>query len=225
MTIPILLTICCVVIDQIFLVQMERKRFGQATCWKGLASLCFLAVAFFMTFLATASNPLHTKIFIGLALGLVGDVLLALCYVWPEKHDLCFVIGAVFFAVGHVFYLMALYALGAKVLVALPFWLVGVGLTAWWAFAKKVDAGSMFIPGGIYIGLVLAMGASACSLFVRQPGIGSGLFALGGVLFCVSDAILATHKMGSAKAPIYNRLVHYTYYAAQLMIAWSILWL
>ena len=31
-------------------------------------------------------------------------------------------------------------------------------------------------------------------------------------------------KMGKAKAEKYNRWVHYTYYAAQLMIGWSMLW-
>ena len=123
-----------------------------------------------------------------------------------------------------MFYLIALFATGAKVLVALPFWLVGVGLSAWYTLKMKTDAGSMLIPGGCYIGLVVAMGAAACSRFVLHPNLGTALFALGGILFCISDNILSAYKMGNAKAEKYNRYVHYTYYAAQLMIGWSMLW-
>ena len=224
MLLPILLTICCVIIDQIFLAVMANKHFGRATLWKSLASLCFLGVGFCMAFLATASNPVHTKIFIGLALGLVGDVLLAMAYKWPEKHDILFVTGAVFFAVGHVFYLIALFATGAKLLVALPFWLVLVGLSTWFTLKMESDAGSMLIPGACYIGLVAAVAAAACSRFVLHPNIGTALFAIGGILFTISDNILSAHKMGKAKAGKYNRWVHYTYYAAQLMIGWSMLW-
>lgn len=224
MLLPILLTICCVIIDQVFLAVMAKKQFGRAVMWKTLASLCFLGVGFCMAFLATASNPVHTKIFIGLVLGLIGDVLLAMAIKWREKHDLFFVIGAAFFAVGHVFYLMALFATGAKLLVALPFWLVMVGLSAWYTLKMESDAGSMLIPGACYIGLVAAVAAAACSRFVLHPNIGTALFAVGGVLFTISDNILSAHKMGKAKAEKYNRWVHYTYYAAQLMIGWSMLW-
>ena len=65
-------------------------------------------------------------------------------------------------------------------------------------------------------------GTIACGLAVKQPGIATVLFALGGVLFVISDTILSCHCFGTAKDPVYNRWVHYTYYAAQLLIAWSL---
>lgn len=223
MLIPILLTVCCVVIDQIFLKTMHQKQYARAVLWKTLASLCFLGVGFFMAFLATASDPVHTRIFLGLLFGVIGDVLLALGFVWREKHDLFFVIGAGFFAVGHVFYLIALFSLGAKFLIALPFWIVGLALSVWYTKKRELDAGALFLPGAGYIALVVFMGAAAISFFAGTPSIGAAMFALGGILFSISDNILSVHKMGNASAEKYNRYVHYTYYSAQLLIAWSVL--
>ena len=220
---PILLTVGCAVIDHWFLLEMDRKHHAKAAGWKTLASLCFLLVGLWFAFCLPPSGGRRTLVFLGLLLGLIGDALLALRFVFPEKFDLLFVSGAASFAAGHALYL--LYLLGGDGgawLAGLPFWIAGLALSALYAFRKKTDAGPLQLPGCGYMALVVAMGAVACGAAVRRPGAGQMLFALGGILFGVSDNLLVAHCFGTAKAMVYNRWVHYTYYAAQLLIAWSL---
>ena len=48
------------------------------------------------------------------------------------------------------------------------------------------------------------------------------LFAAGGVLFIISDNILCAYSFGSERRFGANIGIHATYYAAQLLIAWSV---
>ena len=218
---PILLTLGCVVLDHLFLAEMERGNHPKAVRLKGLASLCFVLTG--VWFAVFSGGGRSVLIVFGLVLGLIGDVLLAMRFEYPAKHDQFFLIGAISFALGHVLYIIALLGVdGRAILTAIPFWVAGLALSGFYAFKKKADAGPMQIPGYGYMALVVGMGAVACGLAVRHPVPGPILFALGGILFGVSDNILAAHCFGTAKAPVYNRWVHYTYYAAQLLIAWSI---
>lgn len=219
---PILLTIGCVVLDHLFLAEMERDNHPKAVRLKGLASLCFVLTGLWFTVLA-GGGLRHVLICFGLVPGLVGDVLLAMRFEYREKHDQLFLIGAISFALGHLLYIAAMLGVDGKaILSAIPFWIVGLGLSGFYALRKRADAGPMQIPGYGYMALVVGMGAVACGLAVRHPGAAAILFALGGILFGISDNILAAHCFGTAKAPVYNRWIHYTYYTAQLLIAWSL---
>ena len=219
---PILLTIGCVVLDHLFLAEMERENHPKAVRLKGLARLCFVMTALWFTVFAGGGKH-HILICFGLVLGLIGDVLLAMRFEYRDKHDQYFLIGAIAFAIGHVLYIIAMLGVdGRAVLTAIPFWIALLAIAGVSALKFKADAGPMQIPGYGYIALVAAMGAIACGLAVRQPGAATVLFAIGGVLFLISDTILSIHCFGTAKALVYNRWVHYTYYAAQLLIAWSL---
>ena len=212
---PVLLTIGCVVLDHLFLAEMERSNHPKAVRLKGLASLCFVLFA--------GGGKHHLLIAFGLVLGLIGDVLLAMRFEYKERHDLYFLIGAVSFALGHVLYIAALLGVNGKAwLPAIPFWIGLLAIAGVCALRFKADAGKMQIPGYGYMALVAAMGAIACGLAVKVPGDATVLFAIGGVLFVISDTILSIHTFGTAKEPVYNRWVHYTYYAAQILIAWSL---
>ena len=183
---PVLLTIGCVVLDHLFLAEMERGNHPKAVRLKGLASLCFVLTGLWFTIFAGGGKH-HLLIAFGLVLGLVGDVLLAMRFEYPEKHDQYFLIGAISFALGHVLYIAALLGVNGKAwLPAIPFWIGLLAIAGVSALRCKADAGKI------------------------------------GVLFVISDTILSCHCFGTAKDPVYNRWVHYTYYAAQLLIAWSL---
>ena len=219
---PVLLTIGCVVLDHLFLAEMERGNHPKAVRLKGLASLCFVLTGLWFAILAGGGRH-HLLIGFGLVLGLIGDVLLAMRFEYPEKHDLYFLIGAISFALGHVLYIAAMLGVNGKAwLPGLPFWVGLLAIAGVSALRCKADAGKMQIPGYGYIALVAGMGAIACGLAVKAPCAATVLFAVGGVLFVISDTILSCHCFGTAKDPVYNRWVHYTYYAAQLLIAWSL---
>jgi len=219
---PVLLTIGCVVLDHLFLAEMERGNHPKAVRLKGLASLCFVLTGLWFTIFA-GGGAHHLLIAFGLVLGLIGDVLLAMRFEYRERHDLYFLIGAISFALGHVLYIAAMLGVNGKAwLPAIPFWVGLLAIAGVCALRFKADAGKMQIPGYGYMALVAGMGAIACGLAVKQPGDATVLFAVGGVLFVISDTILSIHTFGTAKKPVYNRWVHYTYYAAQLLIAWSL---
>ena len=74
----------------------------------------------------------------------------------------------------------------------------------------------------MYIALVVFMGATACAAAARSFSVGTLMFAAAGVCFSVSDCILCVYCYGSKKTDGMNIAVHVTYYAAQLLIAWSV---
>ena len=110
---PVLLTIGCLVLDHLFLAEMERGNHPKAVRLKGLASLCFVLTGLWFTIFAGGGKH-HLLIAFGLVLGLVGDVLLAMRFEYPEKHDQYFLIGAISFALGHVLYIAALLGVNGK---------------------------------------------------------------------------------------------------------------
>ena len=80
----------------------------------------------------------------------------------------------------------------------------------------------MQVPGMIYMAVVAFMGALAVSVAIHAPGVSTLLFAIGGVLFIISDNILCAYSFGSERRFGANIGIHATYYAAQMLIAWSI---
>ena len=211
----------CIAFAQSFMRAYKEEAFGRAFWLKGAAALCFVALG---ALLGKAENPGYGKLLlIGLTLGLCGDELLALRFLVPKLHDLMFAAGAGAFAVGHFFYMKALYDLGSVRLVTLiPVFLIG--LTIAYIYGKKhgSNAGPLQPAGLAYMALVIFMGAVTVSAFLGAPSFALLLFALGGVCFGVSDNILFAYCFG--KQPVWrmNVWVHITYYAAQLLIAWSI---
>ena len=88
--------------------------------------------------------------------------------------------------------------------------------------SKKVQAGKLQLPAVGYIALVVFMDAVACSAAVRGFSVGLLLFAAGGICFAVSDNLLCAYCFGTGRSRSVDRAVHISYYAAQLLIAWSL---
>ena len=75
----------------------------------------------------------------------------------------------------------------------------------------------------LYICVVIFMAATAIGVFFKQLTVGAGLFALGGILFAVSDNILFAYKLSEKTKFKQNIALHVAYYLAQIAIAFSIL--
>ena len=99
---------------------------------------------------------------------------------------------------------------------------VALALSGVYNYRKDTNAGNMQVPGMIYMAVVAFMGALAVSVAIHAPGVSTLLFAIGGVLFIISDNILCAYSFGSERRFGANIGIHATYYAAQLLIAWSI---
>jgi len=201
----------------------ERGKIDRRAFWlKGSAALSFVSLGILLA--PFSPNPSYARlVVIGLALGLCGDQLLALRFLVPKLHDLMFAAGAGAFGVGHFFYMKALYDLGSiRLGVLIPVFLIGVAIANLYGKKHGSNAGPLQFAGLGYMVLVIFMGAVSVSAFLGAPGIGLALFALGGICFGVSDNILFAFCYGKMPQWRMNVWVHITYYAAQLLIAWSI---
>lgn len=216
------LTAGCALLGRSFLMACEQKNYDRAFWLKGAAGLCFAALGLMMA--RGAVQPDYARrVCIGLFLGLTGDELLAMRFLRPARHDEFFSAGATAFAAGHILYIWALLSLsGARLVSALPVFIIGYSAALVYGYFRKVDAGRLTPCAMAYIALVVFMGATAGVAAVRTFSVGTLMFAAAGVCFSVSDCILCAYCYGSRKTTGMNVAVHATYYGAQLLIAWSI---
>ena len=156
--------------------------------FKPLATLCVIAWAA----LGRSDDGLVKRwIVIGLVFSLAGDVAL----LWPVQG---FLVGLVAFLLGHLSYLVAL-TRRVKFLASPP------AFGVWAIVAASVLAGLWAgVPGElrapvlVYVCALAAMAAQATSVWLArrdQPDAARWrIVAIGGALFVLSDAILATDK-------------------------------
>ena len=182
--------------------------------FKPLATLCVIAWA-----ALDASDDALVKrwIVIGLAFSLAGDVAL----LWPVQG---FLAGLVAFLLGHVSYLVAL-TRRVKFLASPP------AFGVWAIVAASVLAGlwagvppELHAPVLVYVCALAAMAAQATSVWLARRGQPDAarwrIVAIGGALFVLSDAILATDKfVGGIPMPtLWNLSI---YWLGQWFIAFA----
>ena len=180
--------------------------------FKPLATLCVIAWAA----LGRSDDGLVKRwIVIGLLFSLAGDIAL----LWPVKG---FLVGLVAFLLGHVSYLVAL-TRRVKFLASPP------AFGVWAIVAASVLAGlwagvpaELRAPVLVYVCALAAMAAQATSVWLARRGQVDAArwrtVAIGGALFVLSDAILATDKfVGGIPMPTLWNLS--TYWVAQWFIA------
>lgn len=218
----LVMTLACLSIMGRFMQASRRKEPMRAMFYKGLASLCFLAVGL-LGLLRLGDWDYGWKAVAGLFLGLCGDELLAMRFIREKKHDLYFSLGAVAFSLGHVLFIWAaIERSGRFSLWTLPILALLLLCSGLYARKKESHAGDMHLNAVMYICLVCCMGAVTCGAALARPDLSSALFALGGLSFVVSDNILCAHYFGNDSRFLLNWLIHISYYGAQLLIAWSI---
>ncbi|MHA1244992.1 MAG: lysoplasmalogenase [Candidatus Heimdallarchaeota archaeon] len=159
-------------------------------------------------------------IFVGLILGLAGDLLL-INRPDPEEQKVLFMLGLVSFLLGHIFYLVAfvltitapytftLWTLGILIPLIIYGVLIGVKILP--------TAEEMKIPVLAYILIIFSMGIIATMLFGEMSTKGYLTLLVGVLLFIISDTINAWYKF--IKEFQYERLlVMSTYLASQFFI-------
>ena len=185
---------------------------------KTLASLAFVCLGLLGA--AHAGGAYAWLTWIGLILGAAGDVLLQFMDCRPKEREPFFRAGLGAFLIGHVFYIVAFALLGrvtgwavllAAVLFAALFLL---------QFPARMDLKGQKVPVYAYAAVISVMTAFAVLSF--GAGARGALVGLGGILFLVSDAILALiffSPLREKSLPTWNLI---TYYAAQILLALSI---
>lgn len=184
----------------------------------GLPAWCFFLLKPLTTILILAhawprgqgSTP-RPWIVAGLAASLAGDVAL----LWPQQG---FLPGLISFLIAHLCYLRAFTRV--QRLAAWPWAFLGYGLLAGLILSRLWPGvpAALQVPVVVYVLCLSAMGAQTLVLAKLAFTPDNRVLALGGLLFVVSDACLATNKF-AGPAPLAALLVLPTYWAAQWCIA------
>jgi len=151
---------------------------------------------------------------LGLFFGWAGDVLLL-----KGSNSLFFKLGLASFLLGHICYIIAMYAFARPFhITALIISVAAAACIGLLLFKILRPTAEMKIPIVAYETAILTMAVFALQLFLSQ-GASFGVFVLAGsVCFLVSDSTLAYDTF--RKGPKYGSfIVMFTYIAAQLLIA------
>jgi uncharacterized membrane protein YhhN len=156
-------------------------------------------------------------VLVGLVLGLVGDVCLAL----PGQN--AFRAGLVAFLAGHVLYVIAFVGLARAGDWLTPVHLLIVAVSAgvfWWL---RPHLGDMLIPVIFYVVVITVMLAAAWVAYGNPalPLAGAWALLIGAAAFYVSDLFVARDRF--VQSGFLNRLVGLPlYYGGQFLIAFSV---
>jgi uncharacterized membrane protein YhhN len=160
--------------------------------------------------------PYYHLVLIGLILGLIGDVCLAM------KGDAPFRIGLFSFLAGHLLYAAAFAGLARASDWLSPAQLVFPAVSLAVFFWLRPHLGKMLAPVIAYLAVITVMTAAAWAAFQgRAAGAGGGLLLIGAVCFYLSDVLVARDRF---MAPGFvNRLLGLPlYYVGQFLIAFSV---
>ena len=196
-----------------------RRKYKLAAVLKGLSSAAFVAVGL-IGWLQKPDVTAGLQITVGLFLGLLGDVFLALRRVYVKSGVVFFVIVTLCFLAGHVFY----FAVLSRKLGSL--WLpVGTGL----AFGivmlifivKRLGTQkALKYASAVYVTVVSVMVSAAIWNLARNPGMKAALFMVGAMLFAASDFMML---LKPKKHVLATRVTHLViYFIGQLLIAYSL---
>lgn len=205
---------------------------------KGLYSKAVASFFFLLTALAAAAvnpgNEVYAGLIVfGLVLGLSGDIWLDLKWIYEKDMEKFLNAGFIAFMIGHVFYIGAIYKFSGNwtVLTAVLPVIVSVVVAIGNAVVSEKLMGLKFgkfrtIVIVYTFFLFMTFAVSAVAMLQNSFATQWILTAAGGLLFILSDAVLSNmyFKEGGNTKP--NIVInHALYYAAQFVIASSILFI
>ena len=211
-----------------FLIVRDRKGSVQALLFKALASFLFISVAF-ASFMVNSNEGVATfamLVVMGLTCGLIGDIILDLKIMYKESSSLYQHGGMVAFLVGHLFYLAALiiyFGFNWLPLVIAVVLAVIIGLVS--KFILKFNFAEHTIITYAYSFFLSYMMTQACYAAITQGFTAcTVLLAAGAILFLLSDLVLVMTYYDNKDSRPFIAVNHILYYAAQYVIALSILY-
>ena len=226
----IIFAVLCMVITVVFCWLRSSKATFYSLTLKILASLCFIFSAIIALSMLGFDNIVGIMILVGMICGLAGDILLDLKVMYPAKNDVYFLTGTMSFAIGHVFYFVALLLLNLNSGVITLAWTIPVSLVLAVGLALVIQLVSkkMGMDFGkvkwavIGYSIILAfMFFYAVCVAILQPMV--WIFAAGMLVFLASDLILSMQYFGGKTQKSFIYYNHILYYLAQVMFALFIL--
>lgn len=232
-----LLVLAGCLLQSAFIAIEHKKLYVPAVVLKGSASVIFCAIGFIGFYLlgATTLNLSETQVnpklvyklgelvFEGLVLGAIGDILLNLRFVFEKQGQKIFLAGIAAFLAGHIVYMVSLILVSSSVLICT---ICGVVVAAillaiiFKSFELKI---AFKIFGVLYIGAVCLMASYGIGNAITSGfTANSVIYAIGAVLFLVSDVVLIFNTFGPTQK-FSMRITNLSlYYVGQLLIALSL---
>lgn len=218
----VLLGLVGIALQIAFVIIENKKKYVPAVLLKGLASVMFVLYGWFAGRWVMELYPesIAKYIFIGLILGAVGDILLNLRFCVKKGSQAVFFAGIAAFLAGHIFYI--LYAQRQIQETWLMYLVIGIVLAAVilvFVFTKLKGIKPAFkIFGAVYIGIVSVMAVFAVGCLIEFQTTPRILFALGAILFLVSDVVMVFNTFGKTQRFSLRITNLMLYYVGQLMI-------
>ena len=221
-----LLLLCAIgIVIQIAFIRVEQKGdYKKALILKMVAAAVFIMAGFYCM-QKCPDERRAVLVVAGLVMGAVGDFFLNFQFVVKkELEEKIFVIGAVAFYAGHIFYMISMAPLEREnLLVNLLITAVITGGILFFVYRRKAIPIGLKVFGFFYIGAVALVAMVALARYIMNPAsTASFIMAVGAALFTASDVVLIYDMFGEKKRWMRaaNLLL---YYSAQLIIASSLL--
>lgn len=198
--------------------------------FKMASSLCFLLTAVCAVIAKPEASAYGVLIMMGGILGLCGDTTLDLKYIYPKDNNEYLRSGFIFFAIGHLFYNAAIiWKSGIS-----PMWvIIGIAAAVVFAVGNTLSGKMLKLDYGKYRNIVMLYSTilAATTIISVLAAIITGstamiIFAVGAVLFLLSDVVLSFTYFGKGwDKPVHIFVNHLLYYAAQFLLASTILFI
>lgn len=206
-----------------FIAVEHKEKYVPAVILKGTASVvfCILGYLGYSTHLLEGCDSSLPKfVFMGLLFGGLGDILLNLRFVFEKIGQKIFLAGIAAFLTGHILYLVALIPLSDSLLISIICGVVVAAVILTIIFKSFELKPAFKIFGIVYIGAVVLMTAIAIGNCITSGFEKSSvIYAIGALLFTVSDVVLIFNTFGST-TKFSLRITNLTlYYFGQLFIA------
>lgn len=221
---PFLIIAAGIILQAAFIKTEHEEKYVPAVILKGSASLMFVILG--LLSVPVSAAPFAVKIRVGLALGMVGDILLNLRFVFEKNGQKIFLAGIAAFLAGHILYLVALIPDASHVWLCV---LIGAVLAAGlltYIFKTMTVKTSFKAFGIVYLGAVIIMTVIAIGIALSAKTARSILYAVGAVLFTASDIVLIFNTFSGGETKFGLRITNLSlYYIGQVLIACSLFYL
>lgn len=222
MAVVITLMVIGAILQGTFICVEHKGKYVLADILKGSAAACFVAIGV-LGYLNKTHDSFGLKLMIGLIFGMIGDILLNLRFVVGEdKGQKVFLLGIVSFLVGHILYLAALIPLTSHLVACVLIGAVLAAILLAYIFMTMDVKLAFKIFGVFYLGAVIIMTVVAIDVAMVMSNIRSIEYAIGAVLFMMSDIVLIFNTF-SGKTKFSMRITNLSlYYIGQIMIAFCL---
>ena len=216
-----------------FLYEKIKAYSIKEVCLKATTSVLFISLCVY-SMSQTGLKTFPYFAVMALVCGLLGDIALDLKYVYKEKDFEYTLAGFIAFSVGHILYVTGMFLEfyhGQSVLyIIIP---LGIGLlmgpiTMLVGKLSNCVYGRIKPVAFIYAVILFSMVSTGFSLWMMSGFANTGLLMMfiGGVLFAVSDLILNLTYFAEGHEQPFDLISNaVTYYGAQFIIAFSILFM